>query len=161
MPIACISEGDVASWPFSVGLLVKVVHFLGSLHWPRDAGDLGVGGVSYLELLILHEKWAGERLVIEGAVPFARRVGRPISVSAVPVGPGIDIGHSAFWVVLSSFLLCYLVGCLGCCPVALVLIIVGFGMWFGRSVDMGLLPGPGKRRILLFWIPCLRSLVTL
>ena len=27
-------------------------------------------------------------------VPFARRVGRPISVSAVPVGPGIDIGRS-------------------------------------------------------------------
>ena len=57
-------------------------------------GDLGVGGVSYLELLILYEKWAGERLVLEGAVPFARRVVRPISVSAVPVGPGIDIGRS-------------------------------------------------------------------
>ena len=33
-------------------------------------------------------------MVIESAVPFARRVGRPISVSAVPVGPGIDIGRS-------------------------------------------------------------------
>ena len=55
---------------------------------------LGLVGVSYLELLILYEKWAGERLVIESAVPFARRVGRPISVSAVPVGPGIDIGRS-------------------------------------------------------------------
>ena len=73
---------------------VEVCSFLGSLHWPRGAGDLGVGGISYLELLILYEKWAGERLVIEGAVPFARRVGRPISVSAVPVGPGIDIGRS-------------------------------------------------------------------
>ena len=92
LPIACISEGDVAAWPFSVGLLMKFVHFLGSLHWPRGAGDLGVGGISYLELLILCEKWAGERLVVEGAVPFARRVGRPISVSAVLVGPGIDIG---------------------------------------------------------------------
>ena len=70
------------------------IHFLGSLHWPHGVGDLGVGGVSYLELLILYEKWAGERLVIESAVPLARRVGRPISVSAVPVGPGIDIGRS-------------------------------------------------------------------
>ena len=33
-------------------------------------------------------------MVIEGAVPFARRVERPISVSAVPVGPGTDIGRS-------------------------------------------------------------------
>ena len=32
-------------------------------------------------------------MVIEGAVPFARRVGRPIPVSAAPVGPGIDIGR--------------------------------------------------------------------
>ena len=70
LPIACIGEGDIAAWPFSVGLLLKFVHFLGSLHWPHGAGDLGVGGVSYLELLILYEKWAGERLVIEGAVPF-------------------------------------------------------------------------------------------
>ena len=94
MPVACIGDGDIALWPFSVGLLLKIVHFLGSLHWPRGVDDLGVGGVSYLELLILYERWAGERLVIEGAVPFARRVGRPISVSAVPVGPGIDIGRS-------------------------------------------------------------------
>ena len=40
---------------------------------------------------------------------FARRVGRPISVSAVPVGPGIDIGRSVVILgVLSGFLFCYL-----------------------------------------------------
>ena len=94
LPTARIGDDDVSSWPFSVGLLVKFVHFLGSLHWPLGVGDLGVGGVSYLELLILYEQWAGERLVIESALPFARRAGRPISVSAVPVGPGIDIGRS-------------------------------------------------------------------
>ena len=43
--------------------------------------------------------------MIEGAVPVARRVGRPISVSAVPVGPGIDIGRSCrFLVSLIRFL---------------------------------------------------------
>ena len=92
--VARIGDDDVSSWPFSVGLLLKIVHFLGSLYLLRGADDLGVGGVSHLELLILYERWAGERLVIESAVPFARRVGRPISVSAVPVGPGIDIGRS-------------------------------------------------------------------
>ena len=36
--------------------------FLGSLHWPAGGLDLGLGGVSYVELLILYELWAGERL---------------------------------------------------------------------------------------------------
>ena len=98
LPVACVGEEDVASWPFSVGLLVKFAHFLGSLHWPQGAGDLGVGGVSYLELLILYEMWAGERLMVEGAVPVGRREGRPISVSAVPFGPGIDIWRSCRFV---------------------------------------------------------------
>ena len=93
VPLACIGEADVAAWPFSVGLLIKVAHFLGTLHWPCGVGDLGVGGVSYLELLILYERWAGERLVLDGAVPIGRRRGRPISVSAVPVGPGTNIGR--------------------------------------------------------------------
>ena len=56
--------------------------------------DLGVGGVSFVELLILYELWAGERLSLERAVPRYLRHGRPISVSAVLFGPGIDIWRS-------------------------------------------------------------------
>ena len=97
VPVACIGEADVVVWPFSVSLLVKVAHFFGTLHWPCGVGDLGVGGISYLELLILYEQWAGERLVPEVAVPVGRRRGRPISVSAVPVGPGTDIGRSCMF----------------------------------------------------------------
>ena len=70
-------------WPYTRGLLVKWVSFLGSLHWPVGRMDLDVGGISYVELLILYELWAGERWP-----------GRPISVSAVPFGPGIDIWRS-------------------------------------------------------------------
>ena len=33
--------------------------FLNSLHWPVGDLDLGVGGVSYVELLILYELWLG------------------------------------------------------------------------------------------------------
>ena len=88
--VAGLTAADVRAWPFSVGLLVKVSHFLGSLHWPIEAGDLGVGGFSYLELLILWVRWP-ERMVLEKAVPYGRRVVPPISVSAVPIGPGIDI----------------------------------------------------------------------
>ena len=43
--------------------------FLGTLHWPAGGSDLGVGGISYLELLILYELWAGERLSLEKATP--------------------------------------------------------------------------------------------
>ena len=63
--------------------------------------DLGVGGISYVELLILCELWAGERLVLEKAHPRYLRHGRPISVPAVP-----------FWardsyVAFVSFYWCY------------------------------------------------------
>ena len=50
--------------------------------------------VSYVELLIVYELWAGERLGLEKAVFRYRRAGRSISVSAVPYGPGTDIWRS-------------------------------------------------------------------
>ena len=89
---------DIESWPYSVGMLVKWVAFLYSLHWPQGWTDLGVGGVSNVELLILCELWAGERLQLEKAVPRYRRAGRPISVSAVPFGPGTDIWRSCRYI---------------------------------------------------------------
>ena len=72
-------------------MLVKWVGFLYTMHWPQGEADLGVDGVSYVELLILYQLWAGERLVLEKAVPQYRRAGRSISVSAGPSGPGTDI----------------------------------------------------------------------
>ena len=41
-----------------------------------------------------YQLWAGERRQFEKAVPRCKRVDRPISVSAVPFGPGIDIRRS-------------------------------------------------------------------
>ena len=74
--------------------MVKWVAFLGTLHWSAGCVDLRVGGVSNVELLILYELWAGERLTLEQAHPRYFLLGRPISVSAVPFGPGIDIWRS-------------------------------------------------------------------
>ena len=48
----------------------------------------------FLSFYILYVRWAGERLVLEMSVPKSRRLHRPISVSAVPVGPSIDIWRS-------------------------------------------------------------------
>ena len=60
IPASDISSADIALWPYTPGLLVKWVSFLATLHWPAGGPDLGVGGISYLELLILYELWAGE-----------------------------------------------------------------------------------------------------
>ena len=38
-----ICAEDIAHWPYTPGLLVKWVSFLGSLHWPAGGLDLGVG----------------------------------------------------------------------------------------------------------------------
>ena len=87
-----------------------MVTFLGSLHWPVGGADLGVGGVSNVELLILFELWAGERLALEKAHPRYLRPGRPISVSAVPFRPGIDIWRSCRFVGAFMRSLCTLPG---------------------------------------------------
>ena len=97
--VSGITAEDVRVWPYSVSLLVKVSAFLGTLHWPAGPVEFGVGCVSFVELLILYQQWAGERLLLEAAVPKSRRVGRPISVSAVPFGPGIDIWRSCRFLV--------------------------------------------------------------
>ena len=90
--------------------MVKWVSFSGSLHWLAGGLDLGVGGISYVELLILHELWAGERLPLEKAHPRYLRPGRPISVSAVPFGPGIDIWRSCRFIGVLMRSLCLLPG---------------------------------------------------
>ena len=93
--MAPITRHDIELWPHSVHMLVKCVALLGTLRWPQGGGvDIGVGCVSFVEVLILYELWAGERLDLEKAVPRYRGAGRPISVSAVPFGPGTNIWRS-------------------------------------------------------------------
>ena len=80
MLATCVCAADVALWPYTPGLQVKWVAFLGTLHWPAESADLGVGGISYVELLILYELWAGERLSLEKAFPRYLRPGHNFSV---------------------------------------------------------------------------------
>ena len=87
--------------------------FLGPLHWPVGGADVGVGGVSYVEMVVFCERWAGERLTPEKAHPRYLRPGRPISVSAVPFGPGIDIWRSCRVIGTLMRSLCTLLGGLG------------------------------------------------
>ena len=85
-PITC---HDIELWPYSVGMLVKVVAFLATLHWPQ-----GLVVILMWRCAFCMKLWAGERLSLEKAHPRYLRPGRPISVSAVPFGAGIDIWRS-------------------------------------------------------------------
>ena len=113
VPASAIGADDVANWPYTTGLLVDWVAFLGSPHWPAGGSDLVVGGISYVELLILYELWADERLSLEKVHPRYLRPARPISVSAVPCGPGIDIWRSCRFIGALMRSLCLLPGGLG------------------------------------------------
>ena len=112
-PVVTIGVDDVAQWPYTPGLLVNWVTFLVTLHWPAGGVNLGVGGISYMKLLILYKLWDGERLTLEKAHRRYLRPGRPISVSAVPFGPGIDIWRSCRFIGALMRSLCMLPGGLG------------------------------------------------
>ena len=60
-----IIGGNIAAWPYSVGILMRFISFLNSLRWPSGAYDFGHFGVSFLERLILFEQWAGHRFLVK------------------------------------------------------------------------------------------------
>ena len=83
------------------------------------------------------ELWAGETVVLEKALPIYRRPGRPISVSAVPFCPDIDIWRYCRFIGARFRSLCALPGGCG--------IGAGFGTLVGRSAVIDLLPGRENR----------------
>ena len=88
-----ITGSDIAAWPYSVGILVSFTSFLGTLHWPSGSHDFRHFGVSFLELLILFEQWAGHRLLSEKVTRPHVRAHRPSLIPSVLVSEGIDIRH--------------------------------------------------------------------
>ena len=68
---------------FSVSLLVKIVAFLGTLHWLAKAEHQGNNVSLMLSVPSRITFEAGERLALEKAVPRRRRGRRQISVSPV------------------------------------------------------------------------------
>ena len=116
--------------------------------------SLVLGVFHLLRLLILYEQWAGERLCLESAIPRHRRVGRPISVSAVPFGPGIDIWRSCRFFGVPSFVhyVCCLVALVGFSLGVLGLIMVVFDTLVGRSAVMVLRPGHVRLLLFGFWM---------
>ena len=121
-----ITGADIAAWPYSVSVLIRFTSFLNTLRWPSGTDDLGHVGVSFLELLILFEQWAGHRLLSERVTRPHVRANRPILIHSVPVSEGIEIRHGCQFL---SSLVCALASCLevwvGFCLAILVLICLG------------------------------------
>ena len=63
------------------------------MHWPTGSDGLGHFGISFLELLILFEQWAGHRLLSEKVTRPHVRANRPVLIPSVPVSEGIEIRH--------------------------------------------------------------------
>ena len=115
----CITGSDIDSWPDSVGILVRFTSFLNTLHWPAGSADLGHFGVSFLELLILFEQWAGHRLLSEKVTRPHVRSNRPagwillidllLHCLALFKMSGIYTGRSLWWFLR---MLCLLLGML-------------------------------------------------
>ena len=75
---------DISLWPYSVPILVKLTSFLSTLRWPEGLNEMGRFGVSYLEMLILFERWVGHRLLPEKTVPIRNRPGRGVFIGSSP-----------------------------------------------------------------------------
>ena len=125
-----IADADVAAWPYSVGISCKFTAFLGTLHWPVDAVDMGHLGVFFFKkkkkFLSFFEQWAGHRLLSE-------KVTRP-HVRAVPVSEGIEIRHGFSFVAwLGPHPNCLEVW-VGSCHVVLATTCPGNAIWGGIDV---------------------------
>ena len=73
--------------------MIRFTSFPNTLHWPSGTEDLGHFGISFLELLILFEQWAGHRLLSEKVTRPHVRADRPILIPSVSVSEGIEIRH--------------------------------------------------------------------
>ena len=73
-----ITQEDVAVWPYSVDILLVFYSFLASLHWPQGNPDLGKFDISYFDLLLMFEIYAGQRLHAEKAFRPHLRHRRPL-----------------------------------------------------------------------------------
>ena len=72
---------------------LRLLFFLGTLQWPICSDDRGHFGISFLELSILFEQWAGHRLLSEKVTRPRIRADRLILIPSIPVSEGIEIRH--------------------------------------------------------------------
>ena len=141
--VSGVTAEDVRVWPYSVSLLVKVSAFLGTLHWPAGAVEFGVGGVSFVEMLIVL------RVLFLGIggldVQFQCRLF--LLVQALIFGAPVGFLEPSF-----VHCVCCLVVLVGFSLGILGLIMVPFDTLVGKSAVMVLRPGHVRLLLFGFWM---------
>ena len=94
--------------------MIRFTSFLETLHWPSGSVDFGHFGISFWELLILFEQWAGHRLLSEKVTRHHVRANRRILIPSVPVSV-LKFG------MVASLLVAWFVPLLSC-----LVVLVGF-----------------------------------
>ena len=94
LPPSVITAEDVGAWPYSVGVLVKWVTFLATLHWPAAGADMGLVEFPILRCfscmsLGLARGLSWRKLFLSIGDQVAQ-----FQLSAVPFGPDIHIWRS-------------------------------------------------------------------
>ena len=133
-----VTDTDVRNWPFSVSF--GKIHVLAFLRLRKTLNEMGKFRVSYLEMLILFERWIGHRLLPEKTVPKNCRCGRVITTDSAPISEGFQIRHGCQFIG-SLFRSLALVVWVGLSLVRLAPISVGYVILVGCSVVMVSLAG--------------------
>ena len=142
--------------------LIKLVTVLGSLHWPSAGNDMGPGGVSYAELLILYELWAGERLQFERLFLGVRELIAQFQCRLFLLVQALIFGDLVSFLVLCCvrYVVCLVVW-VRFFLLLLVPITAGYGISVGLSLVMVSLPGLVRLLIIGSLMTCFFFLVTL
>ena len=137
VPPSAVTAEDVCLWPYSVGILVKLVTFLGSLHWPSAGSDLGPGGISYVMSFELVRAFRSKRLFLA-----VRGLIAQFQCRLFLVVQALILGDLVSFLVpcCVRYVLCP-VAWPGLSLVILALITVGLGILAGKNLVMVLLQG--------------------
>ena len=159
--VSGVTAEDIQVWPNSVSLLVKMLAFLGTLHWPAGSAEFGVG----VFLLLSCSFFMSSGLVSGFALRllFLNLVGLGVQfqcrlfllVQALIFGVLVR-----FWVLFFGPYFCCLAALVGFSLGALGLIIADFGTLVGVRVVMVLRLGLVRLLLLGFWMSFSFSLVT-
>ena len=159
--VSVVTAEDVRVWPYSVSLLVKVLAFLGTLHWPAGAVEFGVGGVSLLSCSFCMSSGLVNDFVLKvlflgiGGLDVQFQCRLFLLVKALIFGVPVGFCEPSF-----VHYVCCLVALVGFSLGILGLVMVVFGTLVGKSAVMVLRPGHVRLLLFGFWMNFSSSLVT-
>ena len=92
--MSSVTAEDVRVWPYFVSLLVKVLAFLGTLHWPAGDVEFGVGVFLLLSCSFFMNSGLVNGFVLRLLFLSLVGLGVQFQCRLFVFGPGIDIWRS-------------------------------------------------------------------